>query len=756
MYLNGENLVLMANRPMDTVYYSSTDYFLCQTVGSTRSLNIYSDSTTYDPANPPTGTTTTGQFPKTTFFVIPGGVGHVQGTVLGAGSQPLSGVAVQILNTTYSTTTNAQGQFQIQNVLPDDYTIQFSHYGYDTMTQTFILEEDETEILNVTMTPMATVNVTGTIIASDTQAGLSGASIHLAGYANYDANSTATGAFTIPSVYANNSYAYTIICPGYTNAVGNIAVGSTNFNMGTITLNEVAYAPHSVVAAANGTNSEVSLTWQAPDANAIEVTESFESTTFPPADWTQTITNTGPANTSGVYPTWCRFGAITISGQPATPTDGSYQAGLWWDYNHQDEWLITPDFNCPPGAYLRFDSYVFLGSTNADHYYIKVTTDNGNNWTVLWDASAQTGGWNYYASPITVPLDSYGGMQIKLAFNAVDGPNNDGLWYVWFIDDIYIGNAATVIRFDAGDLSVRSASKPQTGFSTGQTSDNPSRHAELGGLRSEPRLPFAHEQRYTPRLERVLTGYRVWRLTPGQEGNESAWTLLTPETITATELVDAGWQNLPNGSYRWAVKAVYTNNVLSVPSYSNTLVKEVVTGMIAGVVRRTNNVPIVGATVTAAGVSATTNSVGAYTMVVPVGIHDVTCTAANYVPQTITGVTVTQNQTTTVNFVMYGVDSDDPLVPVVATALNGAWPNPFNPETTLSYSVKDASQVRLEIYNSRGQLVRTLVDDDLASGHYKAVWNGRDEHGRSVSSGVYLCRMRAGQYQGQIKLVLMQ
>jgi hypothetical protein len=120
-----------------------------------------------------------------------------------------------------------------------------------------------------------------------------------------------------------------------------------------------------------------------PDPTAVEITESFEDTTFPPNEWTQTITNTGPINATGVYPTWCRFGSITISGNTVAPTAGSNQAGVWWDYSHQDEWLKTPSFNCPPDGYIKFDSYVFLGSTNNDHYYVKVSTDDGKPWTPL-------------------------------------------------------------------------------------------------------------------------------------------------------------------------------------------------------------------------------------------------------------------------------------------------------------------------------------------------------------------------------------
>ena len=763
MYLDGQNLVLTFHRPMDTQYYNTADNFKAQTIGSNRCRKISSDSTTYDPMNMTAAGTLTGQFAQTAFYIIPGGVGHINGTVLGAGNLPIEGAIVQFQTGGYGTTTNAQGQYSIQNVLPETYTINFSAYGHINQSQTVTIEEDETEILNVTMQPMATVNVSGTVIASDTGAGLAGASIHLAGYANYDANTNAAGAFTIPSVYANQPYAYVIMCPGYTSVNGNIIVTGTNYSMGNVTLNEVAYAPHTVEAeeAVNGTS--VDLSWQSPDPNAIEVTESFESETFPPQGWTQTITNTGPINTSGVYPTWCRAGALTISGSPVNPTEGSYQAGLWWDYAHQDEWLITPAFNCPPSGYLYFDSYVFLGSTNNDHYYVKVSPDNGNTWTVLWDASTQTGGWNYYASPITVDLAAYSGMQIKLAFNATDGPNDDGLWYVWFIDDLYIGNALLplghpdgIVRFDMDQFETRSAGGQGFNFNPVATT-HPSRRMQEGSQRTEPSLPMPYQLKTHAASDRSLTGYKIWRLSAGQEVNEASWTLLTPEQVTLLHHSDPGWQLLPNGNYRWAVKALYTADVASVPSFSNMLEKIVQTGLISGLVRRQNTTPILGATVTAGGVSATTNSAGAYTLIVPVGTYDVTASATGFVTQTIEDVVVNLNQTTTVNFIMVeGSPNADDLTPVTVTSLNGNYPNPFNPETVISYSIKDAGAVKLEIYNLKGQLVKQLVNVDQAAGHYQVNWNGKDSSGRPCSSGVYYYRLSAPKYQQTRKMVLSQ
>ncbi|MCB5246420.1 MAG: carboxypeptidase regulatory-like domain-containing protein, partial [Candidatus Cloacimonetes bacterium] len=191
-------------------------------------------------------------------------------------------------------------------------------------------------------------------------------------------------------------------------------------------------------------------------------------------------------------------------------------------------------------------------------------------------------------------------------------------------------------------------------------------------------------------------------------------------------------------------------------SFSNVLEKIQETGMIAGVVRRLNTSPIQGATVTAGGLSATTNSVGAYTLVLPIGNYDVTCSATGYQSQTANDITVNPNQTTTLNFIMDVVSNQDEVVPVTATALLGNYPNPFNPETTIAWCLKEAAPVKIEIYNSKGQRIRTLLDETKAGGWYQTVWNGRDDNGDFVSSGVYMYRMSAGSYLASRKMMLMQ
>lgn len=84
------------------------------------------------------------------------------------------------------------------------------------------------------------------------------------------------------------------------------------------------------------------------------------------------------------------------------------------------------------------------------------------------------------------------------------------------------------------------------------------------------------------------------------------------------------------------------------------------------------------------------------------------------------------------------------------------YPNPFNPATMIQYELPHASQVNLAIYNLLGERVRTLVDAQEPAGMKQVTWDGRDEHGERVSSGVYLYRLEAGEFKMTKRLLLMK
>lgn len=89
-------------------------------------------------------------------------------------------------------------------------------------------------------------------------------------------------------------------------------------------------------------------------------------------------------------------------------------------------------------------------------------------------------------------------------------------------------------------------------------------------------------------------------------------------------------------------------------------------------------------------------------------------------------------------------------------SVNQNYPNPFNPETEIRYSIPGREKVEIVIYNSLGQKIRTLVSQYQDAGHYTAVWDGTNDTGRRVGSGIFFYRIKAGKYSVVKKMVLLK
>lgn len=102
-----------------------------------------------------------------------------------------------------------------------------------------------------------------------------------------------------------------------------------------------------------------------------------------------------------------------------------------------------------------------------------------------------------------------------------------------------------------------------------------------------------------------------------------------------------------------------------------------------------------------------------------------------------------------------GEESDIPELPV-ETKLYSAFPNPFNPSTNLRYSMREAGEVRIDIFNSKGQIVRSFTNRHQEAGYYQVSWDGRDMNGSVVSTGMYLYQMSTDNYSATKKMMMMK
>jgi flagellar hook assembly protein FlgD len=77
----------------------------------------------------------------------------------------------------------------------------------------------------------------------------------------------------------------------------------------------------------------------------------------------------------------------------------------------------------------------------------------------------------------------------------------------------------------------------------------------------------------------------------------------------------------------------------------------------------------------------------------------------------------------------------------IPTRLLGNYPNPFNPNTTIEFEISKEGFTKLEIFNVKGQLVRTLLSENTGKGYHAAYWNGLDDKSNPVSTGIYFYKL---------------
>lgn len=295
-----------------------------------------------------------------------------------------------------------------------------------------------------------------------------------------------------------------------------------NWYLDNISIYPVCY-PASNPAGGQIGNS-VLLTWSPPACYGGNLlSEGFEENSFPPPQWNVQTTNPSA--------TWSHIPA----GSPTGVHTGYFSAGLNWDYNHQDEWLIANDIFV--NGDLTFWSYAFQGSLHLDHYYVKVSADQGVTWDVLLDMSALppypgSGGVNAWVTPYHVDLSQYEGETVDIAWHAVDGDGN-GLWYPWVIDDCSIG---------AEDL------RPEV----------------------EPADAIAPMTASSGRYPAEVLGYDIYREGSGGGG----YSRINTDPVTDTTWLDAG---LTPGLYRYFIQARFSE--CEYVSNSDTIIVDVLTGI---------------------------------------------------------------------------------------------------------------------------------------------------------------------------------
>jgi hypothetical protein len=106
--------------------------------------------------------------------------------------------------------------------------------------------------------------------------------------------------------------------------------------------------------------------------------------------------------------------------------------------------------------------------------------------------------------------------------------------------------------------------------------------------------------------------------------------------------------------------------------------------------------------------------------------------------------------------ILTGVEAPPGTPTLLVDRLYEATPNPFNPRTEIAFDLAKPGKVQLMVYDLHGRLVRTLAKEGLPAGHYTRSWDGTDQRGITVASGVYFVRLDAGGFHARQKVVLLK
>jgi M6 family metalloprotease-like protein len=247
-------------------------------------------------------------------------------------------------------------------------------------------------------------------------------------------------------------------------------------------------------------------------------------------------------------------------------------------------------------------------------------------------------------------------------------------------------------------------------------------------------------------------------------GQPLAYEIYKNNTLLASVTSDTSFadNNVEGGSISYFVKAIYQNGT-SLPSNASVAVVPYLAPMnlSAGIVNHAvvlNWQAPASAGRNLAGYKVFKNGSSVFSGV----IEATTYTDPNvsegssysyYVKAVYQNPTALSPASNTINITVNPTDTED-LIKV--TRLDGNYPNPFNPSTTVSFSLKSDAKVKLSVYNVKGELVKTLADEEMKAGRHSIIWNGTNLHNKQTAAGIYFLKMSTPDYTSNKKMIMLK
>jgi len=194
-------------------------------------------------------------------------MGSISGTVTSNGTTPVEGATVEIVGAPFQRTTDANGAYSFDFLVPGEYQLKASKFGhFDATSETITVVEDENTVVNFVLAPNPTGTISGKVTGNNAPNGLANVAITLSGYDTYSTTTDALGNYSIPNVFGGHTYTIKALLQGYQSYTSTIEVTSGNITRN-IVLNEIAYPAVGVVAEV--VSNKVVVTWREPDSETL-------------------------------------------------------------------------------------------------------------------------------------------------------------------------------------------------------------------------------------------------------------------------------------------------------------------------------------------------------------------------------------------------------------------------------------------------------------------------------------------------------
>lgn len=472
--------------------------------------------------------------------------GYITGTIT-CGGQPVAGATVIANGGEFTATTDSEGKYTLSYLPAGSYTVEVIAKGYENASQDATVAELDTTTANITLTALDTYTVKGQVadVAGDPVAN---ATVTLSGYDDRETSTDATGAFSFANVYKNSNYAVTVVKNKLVDAEKSFSVDADT-DLGTITMSDKQKPAGAVTVTADATAAEV--TWKAPANDAVE----------------QRIDD----------------GTLTTAVGIADPTTNTMFG------------VVKREPSSIEGVKFYID-----GTSSITHYSVRLNIfdldENGNpTANLLYQNTyvpATDGKWNSYTLP--APVDAPNGYYIALSsydymLVGIDG-DGDAEKYPFvegvncFTRDYTTGNYYYLegqssekyhhnflIRPIAAPYEVAEDSTEFTGSKANRFYYKQDLEADQPELDSKNyESSEIAEPSAALRTPQSRIRYNVYRMKTTDTADESQWTLLS-EKQQARSYSDNDWNSLAKGTYRYAVKAVYTTDQLTAATLSDSI-----------------------------------------------------------------------------------------------------------------------------------------------------------------------------------------